>query len=138
MAVDNKKHAAMETIVKFYPTEPDTTAKKAVKKFEPATYYAEDARQTMLELSDERVLWKVNIADNIQECEYYIECSNSLANLSKHYHTKFGGFGRSGRHICVPDTPANRRNYRHMVKAVEREQERIIEMFKGGMHHDTD
>ena len=138
MAVDNKKHAAMETIVKFYPTEPDTTAKKAAKKFEPATYYAEETRETMLELSDKRVLWDVDIADKTQEREYYIECRNALADLSNHYHTEFGGFGRSGRHICVRDTPANRRNYRHMVKAVEREQERIIEMFKGGMHHDTD
>lgn len=120
----------METIVKFYPTEPDTTARKAVKKSEPATYYAEDARQTMLELSDKRVLWETDITDEIQKWEYYVECRKTLAELSKHYHTKFGGFGRSGRHICVPDTPANRRNYRHMVKAVEREQKRIIEMFK--------
>ena len=129
MAVNDKKYAAMETIVKFYPTEPDTTAKKAVKKFEPATYYAEEMRETMLELSDEHVLWKVDIG-HIQADDYSIECNNALAKLSKHYHTKFGAFGRSGRHICVPDTPANRRNYRHMVKAVEREQKRIIEMFK--------
>jgi len=130
MAVNNKKHAAMEAIVKFYPTEPDTTAKKVVKKFEPATYYAEETRETMLELSDRRVLWETDITDEIQKWEYYVECRNALAGLSKHYHTEFGGFGRSGRHICVPDTPANRRNYRHMVKAVEREQKRIIEMFK--------
>ena len=120
----------METIVKFYPTEPDTTPKKVAKKFEPDTYYAEETRQTMLELSNKRVLWEVNLEDSAEEAAYYIDCDYTIVKLSTHYHTPFGRFGRSGRHVCVPDTPTNRRNYRHMVKAVEREQKRLIEKFR--------
>lgn len=91
-------------------------------------YYAEETRAELLEVSDRHVLWRANV-DEENEYDYYAECDKAIAELSEHYHTQLGCYGRSGRHVCIPDTPANRRNYRHIVKAVEREQDRLIKMF---------
>lgn len=93
------------------------------------TYYAEETRKDMLELSDRHVLWRVNIPNEASEARYYRLCEISRAKLSEHYHTPIGFYGRSGRHVCVEDTTANRRNYRHLVKAVKREQDKIIKHF---------
>ena len=95
---------------------------------EPKIYYAEELCQNMLELSDLHMLWKVDLEKH-SEHEYYLACNEALNRLSAHYHTELGCCGRSGRHVCMPDTIANRRNYRHIVAAVEREQNRIIKQF---------
>ena len=91
-------------------------------------YYSEEFRQNMLEVSDRRMLWEIH-SDNFSEEEYYCECNYTRIILSQHYHTEISFCGRSGRHVCVRDTPTNRRNYRHIVKAVKREQDRILKMF---------
>lgn len=95
---------------------------------EPKLYYSEDDYQEMLEVSDRPMLWYIN-CETAEKKGYYTECNAALRKLSEHYHTEVGCCGRSGRHVCVPDTPANRRNYRHIVAAVKREQDRIIKMF---------
>lgn len=95
---------------------------------EPKLYYSEENCQEMLEVSDRHMLWKVDLEKHSED-KYDIACREALTKLSKHYHTELDCCGRSGRHICVPDTTANRRNYRHIVAAVEREQNRIIKKF---------
>lgn len=122
-------HTAMDTINKIYPTEPTTEKKAVATKSEPKIYYAEEVLEELLEVSDRHMLWSANV-DEETEWLYDNECRDSIARLSAHYHTPIGCYGRSGRHVCIPDTPANRRNYRHIVKAVRREQDRIIELFK--------
>lgn len=94
----------------------------------PKLYYSEENYQDMLEVSNRHVLWMVDLEKH-SEHEYYLACNEALTKLAKHYHALIGCCGRSGRHICIPDTPANRRNYRHIVAAVEREQNRIIKQF---------
>lgn len=91
-------------------------------------YHAKEYCQDMLEVSDLHMLWKVDLEKH-SEGQYDIACDEALTKLSKHYHTEFYCCGRSGRHICVPDTAANRRNYRHIVDAVTREQNSIIKQF---------
>ena len=95
---------------------------------EPKLYYSEENYQEMLEVSDRHMLWKVDLEKHSED-KYDIACREALTKLSKHYHTELDCCGRSGRHICIPDTPANRRNYRHIVAAVEREQDHIIKQF---------
>ena len=91
-------------------------------------YYADEMRDNMLELSDRHMLWEVH--NNFNEGEYYALCDQAIEKLSQHYHTEFGRYGRSGRHVCVPDTPMNRRHYSYMVAAVKREQDKILKKYR--------
>jgi hypothetical protein len=97
---------------------------------EPKIYYSEEFRQDMLELSDNRLWW--DIANHNKTNEDVLEthvCSLCLlytSILNDHYHTNVCLCGRSGRHVCVDDTTANRRNYAHMVKTVDTMQKLIV------------
>ncbi len=94
------------------------------------TYSSEDFRKDMLELSDNRLWWDIanhNKTDkDISEERVDFFCHIYIDIFKEHYHTTPYRCGRSGRHICVDDTPANRRNYIHMVKAVEIMQKLIV------------
>jgi hypothetical protein len=91
-------------------------------------YYSEEFREDMLEVSDRRMLWEIH-SDDFNEDEYYLRCDAARNRLSQHYHTDIVFCGRSGRHVCMRNTPTNRRNYRHIVKAVRREQDEILKMY---------
>lgn len=94
------------------------------------TYSSEDFRKDMLELSDNRLWWDIanhNKADkDISEERVNFFCHIYIDIFKEHYHTAPYRCGRSGRHICVDDTPTNRRNYAHMVNAVEIMQKLIV------------
>ena len=87
-------------------------------------YYSEEFNRDMLELSDRHVMWdiahKLPEDREVDDTMYSAAVFQHLDNLGSHYHTEFYQCGRSGRHVCVEDTPTNRRNYRHMVNAVEK------------------
>lgn len=89
-----------------------------------STYYSEELRKDMLELSDRRLLWEV--PNGVMECVWNDACDNSLEKLSEHYHTQFYALGRGSRHVCVENTPKNKRNYRHMIKRVKEEQDLLL------------
>lgn len=97
---------------------------------ERKTYYSEDFRKDMLELSDNRLWW--DIANHNKDDKYIFEehvdslCIIYENIFKEHYHTPAWFCGRSGRHICADDTPTNRRNYAHMVKTVEIMQKLIV------------
>lgn len=103
------------------------------------TYYSEEFRKDMLELSDNHLWWDIanhNKANkNILEVHIDSLCIIYANIFKEHYHTTAWFCGRSGRHICVDDTPTNRRNYAHMVKAVEIMQKLIVWRVIG---HDMD
>lgn len=97
---------------------------------ERKTYYSESLNQQMLELSDNRLWW--DIANHNKANKDVLEehvgslCVIYEIIFKEHYHTTAWFCGRSDRHICVEDTPTNRRNYAHMVKAVEIMQKLIV------------
>lgn len=92
-------------------------------------YYSDELRKTMLELSDEHILWRIDI-DNEQELnEYYADCERERERFSKQYKTELYFCGRSGRHVCVNDTFSNRRRYQKMVTYVKIRQKALIQKY---------
>lgn len=93
-------------------------------------YYSDEFRKDMIELSDNRIWWDINkynydkndIADSFMDwvCGKFAEIFNA------HYHTQVRFCGRSGRHVCVDDTAANRRNYAYMCDAVDMMQRLVV------------
>ena len=103
-----------------------TYANAAKDDFEDKLYYSEELNREMLQLSDEHTLWKINNGVND---EYYYMVENGLHDLTRKFGTQFYALGRSGRHICVDDTPKNRKRYGKMVAAVEDAERSIIDFF---------
>lgn len=93
-------------------------------------YYSEGFRKDMLELSDNRLWWDIanHNKDNKDVLELDVDtlCILYTSIINEHYHTNVCFCGRSGRHVCVDDTPTNRRNYAHMVKTVDTMQKLIV------------
>ena len=96
----------------------------------PQKYCAVGFNNELLQLSDRRVMWDITnkIPDGyeVDDEMYGAVVFQHLENLEERYHTEFYVCGCNGRHICVEDTPTNRRNYRHMVKAVNNAIDSII------------
>lgn len=95
------------------------------------TYYSEDFREEMLELSDNRLDWDIAHALTKDVDEYFDVhvqhvCDHFCDLFEEHYPTLVYRLGRSGRHVCVKNTAANRRRYQHMVKAVDAMQKMIV------------
>jgi hypothetical protein len=105
-----------------------TYANAAKDDFEDKLYYSEELNREMLQLSDEHTLWKIKNGAND---EYYYMVENGLDGLTRKFGTQFYALGRSGRHICVDDTPENRKRYGKMVAAVEEVERSIIDLFNG-------
>lgn len=94
------------------------------------TYYSEDYRKDMLELSDERVLWK--ITGHFDEEFWSILVASELRRFMVQFGTPVYALGRSGRHICVDDTNVNRKWYRRMAEWVEDAQKELVENWNSG------
>lgn len=88
--------------------------------------------ENCIELSDRHVLWDIHNASIKEEdfepyYQYLVDvCSNEFRDI---YGCDFYMLGRSGRHICVEDTPANRQSYCRMKRTVERLQNWMIETY---------
>lgn len=98
---------------------------------ETKTYYSEEYRKDMLELSDKHLDWDICSALDKETDEFFdihvqCLCDHFCELFEEHYHTAVYRLGRSGRHVCVEDTAANRRRYEHMVKAVDAMQKMIV------------
>lgn len=101
-------------------------------EIEIKTYYSEDLRRTMIELSDDRVLWDVAI--NGDE-EYRLWCAMVQGEVRR-FMVNFGVpvymVGRSGRHVCVDDSKSNREWYLRMVDYVNAVQKEMIAAWNRG------
>lgn len=92
------------------------------------TYYNEDDGMSYLQLSDEHILWDVNVEpENFNEEKYNRLCQEALERLKTKYNTEFFMLGRSGRHVCVEDTLDNRVEYDDMAADVKAEQKELID-----------
>lgn len=91
-------------------------------------FYHEYHGDRYLELHDHHTIWAINKPFN--ESDYEEEVSICLWNLEQHFkNLKVYALGRSGRHICVDDTPVNRRRYKHLVTYAEKLEQWLINYF---------
>lgn len=96
-------------------------------------YYSDDWRDELIELSDEHLMWYVKIDFEHYGLLYYNELVHELCEEFKEiYDTPLLITGRSGRHVCVKDTPRNRQQLMNMQKTVYRMQNRILKCFDDG------
>lgn len=87
--------------------------------FEIMKYY-----DGLIELSDRRILWEVK-SDYTEDDLAYI-ADWACFDFKIIYGVEVYCEGRSARHICVDDTPQNRRAYANMKRTVRRLQNKII------------
>lgn len=90
-------------------------------------YYSEEVHDEVIELSDKHVLWDIEDYDPL--------LGEFLCNLYKEdffnkYKTELHYFGRSNRHVCVENTPENRRRVYNMTRTVRNMQNDFIAQFK--------
>ena len=81
-----------------------------------------------LELHDHHTLWKINKVFDFDEYDHEV-LKAIFAMESRYKDLKVFQFGRSGRHICVPDTPINRRRYKALVQYAEQLEQMVINHF---------
>lgn len=89
--------------------------------------YTHDQRVPLLELSDNHTWWEIDnpkvdweIFDDFVTM-YLNEVERKYKNLT------IGLYGRSGRHVCIEDTPINRRRYWAVREAVLDAERRLIQ-----------
>ncbi len=85
--------------------------------------YQEYNGDTYLELHANRTLWEVDdVAEDIIYCEleFVIEKFVQATDIDVYL------LGRSGRHVCVEDTPKNSRRYQYLRKIALRLENEFI------------
>lgn len=82
------------------------------------------SREAMLQLHDEHTLWKVDNELLEDDEAYWFIVDEVLGQFEGETGVPVSLCGRSGRHVCVEDTPMNRLNYHRLRKvALEYEAE---------------
>lgn len=82
----------------------------------------------LLELHDNHTLWQINKA--FWSMDYESKVEDAIWNMEHHFkNLEIFIRGRSGRHICVEDTPINRRRYNHLVTYAEKLEQELIDYF---------
>ncbi len=91
-------------------------------------FYHDWGGGTYLELHSNRTLWDIDKPFNFND--YEAEVFISVLELESHFkNLEVFQLGRSGRHICVPDTPINRRRYKHLVNYANKLEQELINYF---------
>ena len=89
-------------------------------------YYSEDYGKEMIELSDRHILWEINTPNDEEYSRVILAMQQEFLKIYKaHVYL----LGRSGRHVCVPNTSENRRRVYNMTRTAERMQRQLIKMF---------
>lgn len=91
-------------------------------------YYSEEKREDVIELSDLRILWHVETSEGT----WHFACEEKRAEFEEIYNTNLYFFGRSGRHICVDDTPENRKRVVNMTRTIRRMQNELMAKYGHG------
>lgn len=96
--------------------------------YENNIYYDDKLRKDMLQLSDERLLWKIE-NDNFDETKWNLYCQDLVDSFEETYNTEIYLLGRSGRHVCVDNTVENKLRFYDMQKTVEDMQKELVYEF---------
>lgn len=88
--------------------------------------------ENYIELSDAHVIWQLN-NPNLNEEESEFVWSDIINDCSKEFKRIYGCdfymLGRSGRHVCVEDTPQNRQRWYRMKMTIDRLQKWMVAQF---------
>lgn len=95
------------------------------------TYYSEEMQQDMIELSNRHVMWEVEEYD--EELAHILICCY-MRNFNDKYRTDLYLCGRSGRHVCVENTPENRRRVYNMTRTVHNMHNNFVSHFSHTHH----
>lgn len=90
--------------------------------------------ENCIELSDRHVMWDMNnshLSDKEAETAYNILVQDCISEFEDIYGTRLLLLGRSGRHVCVENTPNNRKSYCRMQTTVKRQQGWLAKRFNG-------
>lgn len=91
-------------------------------------FYREYNGKTYLELHDNHTMWNINKNFPWEVYEYQVRWA--CYEMEKHYKDlEIFLLGRSGRHVCVEDTPINRRRYQQLIEYATKLEQEIIDYF---------
>ena len=81
-----------------------------------------------LELHDNHTMWNINKHFHWEDYENAVHLA--CIDMERHYKDlEIYLLGRSGRHVCVKDTPVNRRRYQQLVEYAKKAEQEIIDYF---------
>lgn len=111
-------------------------AQKALDNFAANNYYSDDARKRLLELNDNHTIWELetpeNDAINRSEEAWWL-WDNIVTSACKQFEEEtgeeLGGYGRSGRHMCVEPTFENCLRFDELQEVQERLEKEAVEEF---------
>lgn len=95
-------------------------------------YYSDDYRDELIELSDEHIMWYIKFGKDDTDIDYELFVRDMIEEFFDIYETDLILTGRSGRHVCVKNTPDNRRQLMNMQRTVYRLQNEILMRFNDG------
>jgi len=88
----------------------------------------------LLELSDRHTLWNVEVKEencqNFDEIYYEYIVSKFLKPIEEKYNIEIFSEGRSGRHICIKNTPENRKLYYRLVGVLKTAENKMLKYIK--------
>lgn len=87
-----------------------------------------DGYTEYLELHDNHTIWKIEVPFDWDE--YGCVLTELIRDMENKYKDlEIYTLGRSGRHICVNDTPVNRRRYKYLVEYALKLEQKLINYF---------
>jgi hypothetical protein len=95
-------------------------------------YYSDDYRDELIELSDEHIMWYIKFGKDDTDIDYELFVRDMIEEFFDIYETDLILTGRSGRHVCVKNTPDNRRQLMNMQRTVYRLQNEVLKRFDDG------
>jgi len=95
-------------------------------------YYSDGYGEELIQLSDEHIYWYIKYAEDDTDFDYEMFIRDLIEEFFDIYETDLILTGRSGRHVCVKDTPDNRRRLMNMQRTVWRMQNDILKRFDDG------
>lgn len=91
-------------------------------------FYQEWHGKSYLELHDNHTIWNIN--KDFRWEVYEDQVRWACFEMEKHYkNLEIYLLGRSGRHVCVEDTPTNRRRYQQLVEYAKKSEQELIDYF---------
>lgn len=94
--------------------------------------YCDWPRTVYLELHDQHVWWKLDnpkLSDDDAADLWGMIIRDAIVEFENITHTPVYLLGRSGRHVCVADTPENSRRYGYLQRVALRLTEECIAEF---------
>lgn len=90
-----------------------------------------------LELHDNHTLWHIN--KDISINDYADQVTLRRMQMEEHFKDlEIYLLGRTGRHVCVEDTPVNRRRYACLVEYADRLENDLIDYFNNEYEYEQE